>query len=67
MRSGGEIMPVLAGGTGTAAKLLCATLAAIGAYVGGGISDVAPTEPVRTITLSAVTVPAYTDCPEVSC
>ncbi|GAA0391946.1 hypothetical protein Acor_17900 [Acrocarpospora corrugata] len=50
-------MPVLAGGTGTAAKLFLATLAAIGAYVGVGIAHVAPAEPVRTITLSARSLP----------
>ncbi|GIH26100.1 hypothetical protein Aph01nite_44100 [Acrocarpospora phusangensis] len=55
-------MPVLAGGTGTAVRLLCATLAAIGAYVGGGTAHVAPAGPVHTITLSADPVPAYTAC-----
>ncbi|GAA0993366.1 hypothetical protein GCM10009555_083840 [Acrocarpospora macrocephala] len=55
MNTHGEIMPVLAGGTGTAVRLFLATLAAIGAYVGVGIAHVTPE---RSITLSARTVPA---------
>ncbi|GAA1004911.1 hypothetical protein Aple_035370 [Acrocarpospora pleiomorpha] len=57
MNSRGEIMAVLAAGTGTAVRLFLATLAALSAYMGVGIADVTPERP---ITLSARTLPAET-------